>query len=106
MLSPLLFRTVLNIISTKTMTKDPMNKLLNAEDLGLLANGKLELHETLTVWNGLFTRHGLKINIDKTEVLHIGHQKEELDIKLEGKELTQVDSFKYLGGAVCGDGKT
>ena len=29
-----------------------------------------------------------------------------LDIELEGKKLTQRDSFVYLGGAVCGDGKT
>ena len=51
-------------------------------------------------------RAGLNINIEKTEVLHIGHQREELDIELEGKKLTQEDSFVYLGGAVCGDGKT
>ena len=57
-------------------------------------------------WNGLFTKHGLKLNPEKMEVLHIGHQREELDIELEGKKLTQRDSFLYLGGAVCGDGKT
>ena len=57
-------------------------------------------------WNGLFTKHGLKLNLEKTEVLHTGHQREELDIELEGKKLTQRDSFVYLGGAVCGDGKT
>ncbi len=43
-------------------------------------------------------------------MLHIGHQREdspeELDIELEGKELTQEDSFVYLGRALCGDGKT
>ncbi len=38
--------------------------------------------------------------------MHIGHQKEELAIELEGKKLNQGDSFVYLGGAVCGDGKT
>ena len=54
----------------------------------------------------MFTRHGLKLNLAKTEVLHIGHQREELDIELEGKKLTQRDSFVYLGRAVCGDGKT
>ena len=54
----------------------------------------------------MFTRHGLKLNLDKTEVLHIGHQREELDIEQDGKKLTQLDSFVYLGGAVCGDGKT
>ena len=39
-------------------------------------------------------------------MLHIGHQREELDIELEGKILNQRDSFVYLGGAVCGDGTT
>ena len=57
-------------------------------------------------WNGLFIKHGLKLNLEKTEVLHIGHQMEELDIELEGKKLNQRDSFVCLGGAVCGDGKT
>ena len=83
--------------------KDAMKKLLYADDLALVANGKQELLEE---WNGLFTRHGLEINVEKTEVLHIGLQREELDIELEGKKLTQGDSFVYLGGAVCGDGKT
>ena len=31
---------------------------------------------------------------------------EELDIELEGKELTQEDSFVYLGRALCRDMKT
>ncbi len=35
----------------------------------------------------------LKINLNKTEVMHIGHQREELDIELEGEKLTQRDSF-------------
>ena len=42
----------------------------------------------------------------KTEVLHIAHQREELDIELEGKKLAQGNSFVYIGGAVCGEGKT
>ena len=71
-----------------------------------MANGKQELQETLEDWNGLFTRHGLKINLEKMEVMHIGHQREEQDIELDGKKLTQGASFVYLGGAVCCDGKT
>ena len=72
-----LFIAVLGLISRKTVMKDAMMKLLYADDLALLANGKQELHEILEEWNGLFTRHGLKTNIQKTEVLHIGHQREE-----------------------------
>ena len=86
--------------------KNAMEKLLYADDLALVANGKQELQETMEEWNGLFTKHGLKLNLERTEVLHIGHQREELHIELEGKKLTQRDSFVYLGGVVCGDGKT
>ena len=106
MLSPLLFIAVLDLISRKTVVKDDMKKLLYADDLALVANGKQELQEILEEWNGLCTRNGLKRNLKKTEVLHIGHQKEELVIELEWKKPTQRDSFVYLGVAVCGDGKT
>ncbi len=43
MLSPLLFISVLDVISRKTVMKDAMNKLLFAEDLALEANGKQEI---------------------------------------------------------------
>ena len=102
MLSPLLFIAVLDLISRGTVLNDAMKKLLYADDLAMVANGK---QETVEEWNGLFTRHALKLNLEKTEVLHIGHQREELDIELEGKKLTQRDSFVYLGGAVCREGK-
>ena len=92
-LSPLLFIALLDLISRKTMVKDAMEKLLYAYDLALVANDKQELQEILEVWNGLFTRHGLKLDL-------------ELAIELAGKKLTQLASFMYLGGAVCGDGKT
>ena len=95
-LNPLLFIAVLDLISRKSVMKDAMKKLLCADDLALVANGKQELHGTLLEWNELFTRHGLKLSLDKTEVLHIGHHREELDIELEGKKLTQGNSFVYI----------
>ena len=83
-----------------------MKKFLYADDLALVANYKQGLQETMEEGNGLFTSQGLKMNLEKTEVLHIGHHREELDIELEGKKLSQRDSFVYLGGAVRGYRKT
>ena len=97
-LSPPLFIAVLYLISRKTAVKDAMKKRLYADDLALVTNGKHELHETIEEWNGLFIKHGLKLILEKTEVLHIGHQREELDIELDGNILNQRDSFVYLGG--------
>ena len=59
--SPLLFIAVLDLTSRKTVAKDVIKKLLCADDLALVANGKQELQETMEEWNCLFTRHGLKL---------------------------------------------
>ena len=61
--SPLLFMAVLDLVNRKTVTKDGMSKRLYANDLALVANGKQELQETLEEWNGLFTRHVLKLDL-------------------------------------------
>ena len=54
-LSPLLFITVLDLISRKTVVKDAMKKLLYADDLALVANSPGNLatffHST---WNIFF----------------------------------------------------
>ena len=51
-LSPLLFIAVLDRTSRKTVMKDDMKKLLYADDLSLMANGKQELQETPEEWKG------------------------------------------------------
>ena len=61
--SPMLFIAVLDFISRKTLMKDATRKLLYADNLVLVANGKQELYETLEELNGLFTRHWLNINL-------------------------------------------
>ena len=46
-LSQLLFISVLDLISRKVVMEDAMKKLLYADDLALVANGKQELEKTL-----------------------------------------------------------
>ena len=65
MLSPLLFIEVLDLINRKMVMKDVMKKLLYADNLALVPNGKQELQETMEEWNGLFTKHGLKLNLER-----------------------------------------
>ena len=52
----------------------------------------------------MFKKHVLKMSLEKTEVMWVGHQREELSIRLDGKEVKQVDGFVYLGGMVMEDG--
>ena len=92
-LSPLLFIAVMDLIGGNTVMKDAMKKLPYADDLAVVANGKHELKEKLEEWNGLFTRHGLKINVEKTVVLHrpkegrAGH-------RAGGEETDSVEQFR------------
>ena len=52
--------------------KDSMKKLLYADDLTLVAT----------------------INLENTELLHIGHHMEEMDIELEGEETYAGGQFR------------
>ena len=61
-LIPMLFKSLLDLTSRKTVVKHAMKKLLYADDLALVANGKQELHETMEECNGLFIKHGLTLN--------------------------------------------
>ena len=103
-LNPLLFIVVMDIISRNISTKNVLRKMMYADDLAIIAGSKQDLQEVLEEWKGVFKKHGLRMSIEKTEVMWAGHQREELNIRLDGKEIKQVDGFVYLGGMVTEDG--
>ena len=41
---------------------------------------------------------------EKTEVMWLGHQRDNLNISLDGMEINKVDGFMYLGGMANEDG--
>ena len=83
-----------------------MEKLLYADDLALLAECTRRLESLLGEWKEEFERHGLRISVEKTEVMWIGEQHEDMEINLGGTRLKQVSSFTYLGGTVSENGST
>ena len=99
-LSPLLFIMVIELISRKISMKDVPRKMMYADDLAIIAESKQELQEALEGWKGVFEKHGLRMSLEKTEVTCVGHQREEFNIRSDGKEIKQVDGFVYLGGMV------
>ena len=57
----------------------------------------------------MFKKHGLKMNLDKTEVMWVGKQREEQNIRLEEKYINQVNKnclsrWKYICERACGCG--
>ena len=53
----------------------------------------------------MFKKHGLTMNLDKTEVMWVGKHREELNIRLEGKDMKQVKNCVYLGGDISENGR-
>ena len=53
----------------------------------------------------MFKKHGLKMNLVKSEVMWVGKQREELNIRLEEKDIKQVKNFVYLGGNISENGR-
>ena len=74
--------------------------------MAVVVDSEADLQEQLVDWKEILGKHTLRVSLEKTEVLWVGQQKKDLDIRLDGKKLNQRDSFVYLGGAVCGDGST
>ena len=70
-LSPLLFIVVMGLIRRKVSMKDTSRKLLYADDLAIVAEDKEELNESLEEWREAFKQHGLRVNLEKTEVMSI-----------------------------------
>ena len=73
--------------------------------MAVVADSESDLQERLVDWKEIIGKHGLRVSLEKTEVLWVGQQRD-LDIRLDWKKLNQRDSFVHLGGAVCGDGDT
>ena len=67
--------------------KDVLRKVLDANDLAMIADSKQVLQEVLEEWKGVFKKHGLKMSREKTEVMWAGHQREDLNISLDGNEI-------------------
>ena len=44
------------------------------------------------------------MSLEKTEVMWVGHQRDELNIRLDAKEIKQVNGFVYFGGMFTEDG--
>ena len=83
-LCPLLFILVMELISRKISTTDVLKMIMYADDIVIVAEHREQLQGALEEFNDMFKKHGLKMNLDKTEVMWVGKQGEELNIRLEG----------------------
>ena len=71
---------MVQLISRKICTKGILRKLLYAYGLVAVADGEAALQEQLIEWKDIFSRHGLRVRLEKTEVMWVGHRRKKTGI--------------------------
>ena len=105
-LSPLLFIIYMDRITREAnKSETDLNELLFADDQSLIHDSEDHLQEHITALDECCTRYGMRISIEKTEVMCIGRDQKVVTTEIQGKRLKQVDEFKYLGSIFTQDGK-
>ena len=89
-------------ISRKIGKRDILRKLLYARDLAVVAHGEANLQEQSRKII-IFSRHGPRVRLEKTDVMWVGLRRKKLEIYVGGKQLRQRYNLFYLSGAICGD---
>ena len=55
--------------------RDILHKLMYADDLAVVADSEADLQEWLIGWKEIFGKHGLRVSLEKMEVLWVGCRK-------------------------------
>jgi exonuclease III len=115
LLSPVLFNLFLeNIMSealqsfkgTVSVGGRDISNLRFADDIDLMAGSRQELKELTALVDKTCTDYGMEISTEKSKLMAMGTELEQPEIKVRGKSLEQVDSFKYLGAQITKDGRS
>ncbi|PVD26746.1 hypothetical protein C0Q70_14424 [Pomacea canaliculata] len=84
----------------------PLSNLRFADDIALIAGSSEELQDLTNRVNTCANQYGMHVSTEKSKVLVNAISPAEVDIKLNGKTLEQVQTFKYLGSIMSEDGSS
>ena len=73
-----------------------INKVRFADDTAITAKTQEELQDMVNRLVDTGRKHGMEINVDKSQVMRVSKSNESLQIKVYNRELKEVDDFKYL----------
>lgn len=76
-----------------------------ADDVVIMARSECDLQKNLVFWDEALVKYGMKINSNKTKVMMVARETEEIDIKLREEKIQQVTQYKYLGVTIENSGR-
>jgi retron-type reverse transcriptase len=83
-----------------------ISELVYADDTVLFARSQANMQRNLEILNSELLARNMLINYVKTKIMMIGRSKKSCIVNLMGKNLEQVEHFKYLGVIINENGKT
>ena len=81
-----------------------INKVIFADDTAIIAKTQEELQDMVNRLFDTGRKYGMEININKSQLMRVSRSNESLQIKVNNRELKEVDHFKYLGSVLTRDG--
>ena len=83
-----------------------LNQLLFADDTALVAESEEALQRLVGEFDRVCSRRKLRVNVGKSKVMRTTRSGEGagMNVSLGGRQLEEVESFKYLGSHIARDG--
>lgn len=75
-----------------------------ADDVMIITESEKDLQKNLEVWNEILIEYKMKINKNKTKVMTIGEERQQININIDNENIEQVTNFNYLGITIENDG--
>ena len=80
-----------------------INKFRFADDTAIIAKTQEELQDMVNRLVDNESKNGMEINIDESQVMRVSRSNGPFQIKVNNRELKEVDHFKYLGSVLTRD---
>ena len=93
-------------LGIKWNNKSCLTDLDFADDIALLANTKESLQKMTTKLEAAASNVGLRINSEKTKVMHVGNANTSTGITVGCQPIEEVKQFTYLGSVLSDGGNT
>ena len=102
-LSPLLFILVMDSVIRSVENEDL--GLVYADDIAQTSWEEDRLRDAVINWYESLRDHGMELNIEKSELLTVSRQETNYNIMVQGVNLPQATSVKYLGVNIDNEGR-
>ena len=70
-----MFIMVMELVSRKVSLRGGLGRMLYVDDLAVVVESGWEMQDVLAEWKEAFGKHGLKMSMEKIEVMWVGQQR-------------------------------